>query len=139
MTIPRVSPSLVGAALAALSRCACARVRALATAGVGVTVGSERGRRAGPGRRVIATPRPLDGAALQAGVLARSSPPADRGREESRAGVVLAGSPLPAPALPPVAWPDPTAPLDGVVCGPPMRPTRPTTCIRELCARAGQG
>ena len=59
---------------------------------------------------------------------------AGRGREESQAGVVRAGSPLLAPALPPAAWPIPMGPLDGVVFGPLCAAHPPLAySIRGLC------
>ena len=95
-------------------------MRVLATGSVGVTVGSGRGQlgwgldvaRARPCTLLAVRPSWLVyslGATLLAG----------RGSEKSQAGVVRAGSPLLASALPPAAWPIPTAPLDGMVCDPP--------------------
>ena len=97
-------------------------MRVLATGSVGVTVGSGRGqlgwslddaRWRRPCTLLAVRPSWLVyslGATLLAGRV---------GPEESQAGVVRAGSPLLASALPPAAWPIPTAPLDGMVCGPP--------------------
>ena len=139
VTIPRVSPSLVGAALAALSRCACARVRALATAGVGVTVGSKRGRRA-----ETWTPRESDSPCPPQ----RCNPPSwrARGEQPSRLAVgagnrglgscSLAAPSRPRPCLPPPGQ-VPTAPLDGVVSTLPLRPTRPTTFSQGALCECG--
>ena len=84
-------------------------------------------------------PAPLSGATPGLAYSRGAALPAGRGRKESRAGVVLAGSPLPASALPPVAWPVPTAPLDGMVCGPPVRRTNGTTAMRWIRLKVDLG